>query len=227
MSTIFISGTDTGVGKTTLTCLLLAHLRSSGIHALGMKPFCSGSRHDAEMIQSVVDHELDLTEINPFYFVRGIAPWVAARLVNQPITLAMVLEKIRSLRNRCEVLIVEGAGGLLSPLGEGVTARELIRDVCDEVIIVAPNKLGVLNHARLTAEALPANISGHSSFVMMDAREPDESSASNHQFLVELVSPCPVHRFPRLNANMEDSSHIEEFARDLKDELTGLLKAIN
>ena len=76
---IFITGTDTGVGKTLLTGLLLHHLRQSGCHALAMKPFCSGSRADAEFLHAVQDGELTLDEINPFFFAEPLAPLVAAR----------------------------------------------------------------------------------------------------------------------------------------------------
>ena len=224
MSTLFITGTDTGVGKTTLTGLLLAHLRSSGVHALGMKPFCTGSRHDAELIRSVIDHELDLDEINPFYFAQGIAPWAAARLTNCRLTLEMVLDKIEPVRNRCELLIIEGAGGLLSPLAEGVTALELITSACDKVIAVSSNKLGVLNHALLTARALPRDISLHSTFVLMDLEEPDESSASNPQFLSELLSPRRLFRFPHLIGDCHDPAHLKEIAEGIKPTLDELLK---
>src|SRR5258705_9807549 len=76
---IFVTGTDTGVGKTLLTGLLLHHLRTEGCHALAMKPFCSGGRGDVEFLHALQDGELSEREINPFYFHEPVAPLLAAR----------------------------------------------------------------------------------------------------------------------------------------------------
>src|SRR5260221_14172519 len=92
--TIFITGTDTGVGKTLLTALLLAHLRQNGVPALALKPFCSGGRADAELFHALQDGDLTLDEINPFYFREPIAPLVAARKHRRRIQLDDVLKNI-------------------------------------------------------------------------------------------------------------------------------------
>ncbi|MCX6928449.1 MAG: dethiobiotin synthase [Verrucomicrobia bacterium] len=123
---IFITGTDTGVGKTLLTGLLLHYLRHSGCHALAMKPFCSGSRADAEFLHAVQENELTLDEINPFFFSEPLAPLVAARKHQRSICLSSVLRRIRSLASRCQCLLVEGIGGVMVPLGEGFCVADLI-----------------------------------------------------------------------------------------------------
>src|SRR2546429_4432134 len=97
--TIFITGTDTGVGKTVLTGLLVTHLRNQGTDALAIKPFCSGSRADAKLLQAIQDRELTLEEINPFYFPEPVAPLVAARLHRRAITLRQVLAHIERVRH--------------------------------------------------------------------------------------------------------------------------------
>src|SRR5882672_6525542 len=76
---LFITGTDTGVGKTLITALLLERLRSRGAHALAIKPFCSGSRQDVALLQSLQPHELSDEVMNPFYFHEPLAPLIAAR----------------------------------------------------------------------------------------------------------------------------------------------------
>ena len=95
--TIFITGTDTGVGKTLLTALLLTHLRDGGCKARALKPFSSGGREDAELLFKLQDGELTLDEINPFHFSEPLAPLVAARIHRRSISLREVLAHIRGV----------------------------------------------------------------------------------------------------------------------------------
>src|SRR5262249_51966743 len=141
---IFITGTDTGVGKTLLTGLLVCHLRASGCHALAMKPFCSGGRADVDFLRVAQDRELTADEINPFYFREPIAPLVAARKRHIKIRLPDVLRAISDILARCECLLIEGSGGLLVPLGEGYTVADLISKLNCEVIVVSRNRLGTI-----------------------------------------------------------------------------------
>jgi dethiobiotin synthetase len=92
---IFITGTDTGVGKTVFTGLLLHHFRTSGCHALAMKPFCSGNRADVNLLKSLQDGELTVDEINPYYFLEPVAPLVSTRKYNRVIRLSEVLQHIK------------------------------------------------------------------------------------------------------------------------------------
>src|SRR5579859_7771518 len=87
---IFITGTDTGVGKTVFTSLLLHHLRKSGVYALAMKPFCSGGRGDVWLLRAMQDGELSEEEINPFHFPEPVAPLVSARQHKRRIPLTNV-----------------------------------------------------------------------------------------------------------------------------------------
>src|SRR5882724_997479 len=97
---IFITGTDTGVGKTLLTALLLQHLLDSGVEALAMKPFCSGGREDVDLLQAIQNSRLPDDAINPFYFAEPVAPLVAARKARRRISLAQVLQKVRAVEAR-------------------------------------------------------------------------------------------------------------------------------
>jgi dethiobiotin synthase len=165
---VFVTGTDTGVGKTLLTALLLAHLRRRRVPALAIKPFCSGSRADAQLLHAVQDGELTLDQINPFFFAKPLAPFAAARELGHFIPLDDVLEHVRSIARRlpqadssnrkgkigAPVLLIEGAGGLLVPLGPAHFVLDLIRELRCEVVVVSCNKLGTLNHTLLTVQAL-------------------------------------------------------------------------
>src|SRR2546421_10854607 len=97
---LFITGTDTGVGKTLMTGLLLHHLRSTGCRALAIKPFCSGGTADIEILHALQDGELTRNEINAFYFRDPIAPLVAARKGRRKIPLDTVLDHIRRIVRR-------------------------------------------------------------------------------------------------------------------------------
>jgi len=163
---LFITGTDTGVGKTLLTSLLLTHLRRFNVPTLAIKPFCSGNRADAKLLYDLQEGDLTLEEINPFFFHEPLAPLVAARKQRRSIGLGQVLVQIHSVGRRLpptkakkseirpSVLLVEGAGGLLVPLTRGYFILDLIRELRCEVIVVSRNKLGTLNHTLLTVHAL-------------------------------------------------------------------------
>src|SRR5437868_2134606 len=131
---IFVTGTDTGVGKTVFTGLLLHHLRTGGCHALAMKPFCSGGRADVKLLRALQEAELDEDEINPFYFPEPIAPLVSSRRHHRAVLLGEVVHRIKKVARRCDVLLIEGSGGLLVPLGEKYLVSDLIRRLeCDVI----------------------------------------------------------------------------------------------
>src|SRR5580704_473436 len=114
--TYFITGTDTGVGKTVLAALWVRYLRDKGRNAAALKPVCSGGRVDARMLHATMDNALPLAEINPWHFRAPLAPRLAARREHKNIRLAEVVDWIQAAQKRFDVLLIEGAGGLLSPL---------------------------------------------------------------------------------------------------------------
>jgi dethiobiotin synthetase len=183
--TFFITGTDTGVGKTVFTVSLLASLRRKGVNAAALKPICSGGRDDAKKILAVSDGALSLDEINPWHFRAAIAPTLAARQEKKKVTLARATAYIRKAQKRFDILLVEGAGGLLSPLGEKFNSRDLIEATRAMPVIVAPNQLGVVNQVLLTLEALPKNLRSKARVVLMPTPKPDGSTKSNARLLAE------------------------------------------
>jgi dethiobiotin synthetase len=183
--TFFITGTDTGVGKTVFTVSLLASLRRKGVNAAALKPICSGGRDDARKILAVSDGALSLNEINPWHFRAAISPSLAARREKKKVTLAQAAAHIRAMQKRFDILLVEGAGGLLSPLGENFNSRDLIKATRATPIIVAPNRLGVVNQILLALEALPKNLRSKTRVVLMPTPKPDSSTKSNALLLTE------------------------------------------
>jgi dethiobiotin synthetase len=215
---LFVTGTDTGVGKTVLTAMLLAFFRGRGGNALAMKPFCSGSRGDARLLLALQNDRLALNEVNPFYFDKPLAPAVAAGR-GRAVPMEAALEKIRGLAAGCDLLIVEGVGGLVVPLGKEYTVRDLIRRLKCRVIVVCPNRLGVINHAVLTAEALEEVGIKELAIAMMGVRNPDLSAASNAGMLRQMVPSVPVFYVPNLGLRASAPQVVKKNAFFLKKTL--------
>ncbi len=208
---IFITGTDTGVGKTLFTALLLYHLRQTGVQALAMKPFCSGGLADVKLLQSLQHGELSDVEMNPFYFKEPIAPLIAAEKNRQIIRLDDVLSCIKHVENKCDCLLIEGSGGLLVPLGKGFTVADLIEKLNCQVIVVARNRLGTINHTLLTINVLQTlkNNLRELSVVLMAPQKPDFSFFSNQKALFDLLKPIKITEIPFLGQKATKISSIK------------------
>jgi dethiobiotin synthetase len=202
----FITGTDTGAGKTVLACLLVRFLRGQGINAAALKPVCSGGRDDARKIFSALDGALTLDEINPWHFRAPIAPFLAAQREKKRTKILPVLAHIRAIQKRFDVLMVEGAGGILSPLGVGFDSRDLILALGATPIVVATNKLGVVNHILLTLEALPKKFQKRTKIVLMAPSKPDSSSATNAKLLTRFIPAKRIFSLPRFRKNLSPTS---------------------
>jgi dethiobiotin synthetase len=201
--TLFITGTDTGVGKTVLTALLAQFLRARGVNVAALKPICSGNRDDATLLYEALDGALKLDEINPWDFRAAIAPALAAKLEKKSVTRAQVLAHIRATRKNFDVTLVEGAGGLLSPLGENFDSRDLISALRATSIIVAQNKLGAVNHILLTLAALPKNLRAKAKVVLMSPEKPDAAAKSNAKLLEQFLAPKKILALPWLGKKFE------------------------
>ncbi|MGC3998801.1 MAG: dethiobiotin synthase [Anaeromyxobacter sp.] len=158
MRGLFVVGTDTGVGKTEVSCALLAAWRAQGRDVVAMKPAQSGvtpgEPTDAERLHAAMGGALPLDEVCPYTFAAPLAPGVAARLEGKELSLSRILDHASRLAAAHEAVLVEGAGGLVVPL----TARETYADLAVAlglpVLVVARAGLGTVNHTALTLEAL-------------------------------------------------------------------------
>ncbi len=121
MNTIAITGTNTDIGKTYVACGLASELRARGISVGVFKPFCSGSREDAEKLIAAAGVDDSLNDVNPCYFEQPLAPYHAAKLSEEKIDLKKCFDTFDILRQKYEILIVEGAGGILVPILETET----------------------------------------------------------------------------------------------------------
>lgn len=198
--TIFITGTDTGVGKTVLTALLAQYLRERRVNVVALKPICSGGRADARVLRHALDGRFALDEINPWHFHAPVAPLLAARRERKRVELSPVLAYLRVMQRRFDVLLIEGAGGLLSPLGENFSSRELIVALRAVPMIVCANRLGVVNRVLLTLQALPRDAKAAARIILMSPPEPDASTTTNARLLAEQFDGKRIFRLPWLGS---------------------------
>ncbi len=153
---VFITGTDTGVGKTYVTARIIRGLRARGVDAVGFKPLCCGSRDDAEALRAASGDALSLNEVNPVWLRAPAAPYAAAMIENRAVDLDAIHETFARLHERHASVIVEGVGGWLVPIRRDYTVADLAAGWKLPVVVVAANRLGALNHTALTVQAVRA-----------------------------------------------------------------------
>ncbi len=155
----FITGTDTGVGKTLISCALLYGFAAQGKHALGFKPVAAGCdadgyNDDAKALRAASTIPLTYEQVNPCCLREAIAPHIAARNEGMTIEFPGILSAYRELAGLADVVIVEGAGGFIVPLNDTKSSADLARTMALPVILVVGMRLGCLNHALLTVRAI-------------------------------------------------------------------------
>jgi dethiobiotin synthetase len=156
----FITGTDTNVGKTWATIALMRYFKSTGKSVAGMKPVASGcvmqdgqlKNADALLIQENASLRIDYDLINPYAYEPPISPHIAG--VNNPVELDQLIARFELLKTLADVVVVEGAGGWYSPLNEREANSDLAIALALPVIMVVAIRLGCINHARLTYQAI-------------------------------------------------------------------------
>ena len=151
MTGLFVTGTDTGVGKTVVTAALALALKARGVDVGVVKPVQTGDG-DAGTLKSWAGLAEEPEEIAPFSFRAPLAPLIAARLEGRTLALGEVVARVRTLAERHEVVLIEGAGGLLVPVGPGWTIADLAAALGLPLLVVARAGLGTVNHTLLTIE---------------------------------------------------------------------------
>jgi dethiobiotin synthetase len=191
---IFITGTDTGVGKTWVTTRLIEKLRASGIDAVGMKPVECGGSEDALAIFDASGGDkagLTLEMVNPYSLPEPLAP--AAATTPRHIDFPVIRAAYDELASRHELVIVEGAGGWLVPLDSQRTMADLAAALALPVILVAANRLGVLNHSLLTVRAIgESGLVCRGLFLNQPDPSPDLSTLTNHAILQKMLPEITV-----------------------------------
>lgn len=220
---IFVTGTDTGVGKTVVTGLLLAHLRARAASVAALKPFCSGGRGDAFLLAELQE-SLPIDTINPYCYAAPLAPMVAARQENKRVSLREVKSWIRRASRGFEIVLVEGAGGLLVPLCEDGSVLDLMRALRGEALVVAANRLGTINHTLLTLRVLKAAGVNRAKVALVETGKPDDSAQTNAEMLREQIGRMPLVRIPWLGKRLVNARAIRAAAGRLETELRALAR---
>jgi dethiobiotin synthetase len=194
-----VTGTDTGVGKTVLTALLVRRWRELGVAARALKPLCSGGRDDARVLREAQGGDLSLDTVNPWHFRSALTPLVAAEREGRTVALRDVVRELERARVGCDVLVVEGAGGLLSPLGRDFDSRTLIRAMDAKPVVVAANRLGCLSQVFLLLEGL-GQVGTSAPVVLMQPLRTSLAARTNRDLLRERLGPDRVLEVPWLRA---------------------------
>jgi len=221
---VFIAGTDTGIGKTRVTAGLITALRAMQVRAIGMKPIASGamtvdgvrSNQDAAMIAEVSAPGASLADINPYCLNSPVSPHIAAEQDGIVIDLEHIASAYDRLTPHCDVVVVEGTGGWLAPIGPDTTMADVARRLRLPVVLVVGLRLGCLNHALLTAHAIEyagVSLIGWIGSVI----DPDMAALQeNLQTLTQRLPAAPWAVLPYAPDSAHDAEALEPAARALR-----------
>ena len=228
MKGIFVTGTDTGVGKTLFAAGLTSLLRKRGLDCVAIKPVETGCKlkqgelvpEDGLLLRHASAKILELDDTSPFRFSIPASPQRAAAMQGSRLRISDIVEHVISIQNNHDLVIVEGAGGLLVPIEDGKTMIDLIRELDFQIFLLARTKLGTINHTLLSLEALDRrkiDVLG----VILSKQEievgPEETYTAND--IRRITKKIPVFELPFINENVKNnfeqiSATINEMLRE-------------
>ncbi|MBL7685251.1 MAG: dethiobiotin synthase [Deltaproteobacteria bacterium] len=227
LKSLFITGTDTNVGKTIIAAAFAAYLRDQGVNVGVMKPCESGATSessDSVFLKKMSQSEDSIDLITPYSFQAPLAPGIAARLESREISFEFIKEKFEILQSLHDIVLIEGAGGLLVPLSENKNVRDLIEYLKVPVLVVARAGLGTVNHTLLTLESLASKKIPVAGVVLNHSQNSsDLSEKYNEQTLAEWTSVPIWGEFP-FEQEMSREQLAAIFARELGDGYSNFLK---
>lgn len=195
---LYVTGTDTGAGKTVASCALLHALRAAGRCAVGMKPVASGCTYidgawrneDALALQVASHPRPEYDDLNPYALPEPLAPELASRAAGVEVALPPLLEAFAALRAQADVVVVEGVGGWAAPLAGNLDQADLVRALEAPVVLVVGMRLGCLNHARLTARTIAADGCRLVGWIASEV-DPDMACREENMALLAARLPAP------------------------------------
>jgi dethiobiotin synthetase len=212
----FVAGTDTGVGKTRVTAALLAAGRAAGLSVAGMKPVASGAEPisgrmasaDAVQLAAASGQATDYEDLNPYCLEGAISPHIAAKFANIAIDIAKIVTISRKLRAQSDLLLIEGAGGWYTPINEQESMADLARALGTPVLLVVGLKLGCLNHARLSLEAIRHSGCHFAGWIGSHIDSGFLAPAENLATLRQLLGAEPLALLPYSAQGHSDAPHM-------------------
>jgi dethiobiotin synthetase len=215
---LFVTGTDTGVGKTMVTGAITAALRAEGLNVGVWKPVQSGARlgrglTDSERLLQITGIDERPEDVAPFTFEAPLTPLLAAKQAGVTLTLKELIAAGLPLTKRYEALLIEGAGGVGVPLTHDSLMVDLISELRIPALIIARSSLGTINHTLLTVSFLRAHGVPIVGIIMNDGDwtnpSDDPSMATNAKLIEEYSGTKVLGRFPRLHANSNSEMFIQ------------------
>jgi len=189
----FLTGTDTGVGKTYAASLLIRAGRRAGLETVGMKPVCTGDRSDAEALYQACDGVIPLNTVNPVWYRTPAAPYTAAVVENRPVDLALIRDTFRQLRATHRSVIVEGVGGWLVPIERNYFVADLASEMGLPVVVVVRNRLGAINQTLLTVREIERHSVPFAGYILNEADPVEDVAAvTNREILTDLLGQPPL-----------------------------------
>jgi dethiobiotin synthetase len=203
---VFVTGTDTDVGKTWVCAGLMCGLAAAGLRVAGMKPVASGCRRsrsglrseDAELLQSLASVPCEYELVNPVPLRDAVAPHIAAARAEVAIDLERIRLAARRLRAQSDALVVEGIGGWRVPLSGRETTADLVRELGLPVVLVVGLRLGCINHALLSAESIVASGAILAGWVANGVVPEYEEGAETVNFLSERIAAPLLGTVPHM-----------------------------
>lgn len=193
MAHFFITGTDTEIGKTYVTCALLRDLRARGLNAAGYKPLACGDRSDPRAMRDAMgEPTLSLERINPIYLRTPAAPYIAAEMEQRHVSLEEIVAGYEQLAATYSPVLIEGAGGWEAPLAPGLTMADLADALGLPVVLVVGNKLGAVNHAIMTVQGIRERGLECRSIVLNHVGEEWDAASVSNRRLIEEFTGVPV-----------------------------------
>jgi len=197
---LFITGTDTGVGKTVIACALVRSFAARGERVGVMKPIASGAQRtreglrneDAVALLAAATVPLAYARVNPYCFEPAISPHIAAKEAKIDIDLGTIATEYAAIAAVCDRVIVEGAGGWLAPIGERDSMADLARTLGLAALLVVGLRLGCLNHAELSRRAIGACGVAFAGWIANAAGPPMEREAENLATLERRLGGAPL-----------------------------------
>lgn len=189
---LFLTGTDTGVGKTHTAVQLLRAGRASGLRCAGMKPICCGDRNDAERLLAASSEGLSIDEVNPVWLKTPAAPLSASLIEQVVIDERRLVDAMRTLEDCFDFVLVEGVGGWLVPIRRDFFVSDLAAQMKLPVMVVAQNRLGCLNHTSLTVRSVVEHGLVCAGVVLNDTAGLTDIAAKTNADILRQVLDVPI-----------------------------------